>query len=60
MPGKETILKSIEKTNRLVVVHEAHTRGGFSAELAALVAEQALDSLDAPIKRVGTMDTPVP
>ncbi len=56
----ETILKSIEKTNRLVIVHEAHTRCGFGAELAALVAEQALDLLDAPIKRVGTMDTPVP
>jgi len=55
-----TILRSVEKTGRLVIVHEAHTRCGFGAELAAVVAEQALDFLDAPIKRVGAMDVPIP
>jgi len=55
-----TIFRSIEKTGRLVIVHEAHTRCGFGAELAALVAEQCLDDLDAPIKRVGAMDVPIP
>jgi len=57
---KETIVRSIEKTGRLVIVHEAHTRCGFGAELAALVCEEAFDLLDAPVKRVGAMDVPIP
>jgi len=56
----KTIFRSVEKTGRLVIVHEAHTRCGFGAELAALVAECRLDYLDAPIKRVGSMDVPIP
>jgi pyruvate/2-oxoglutarate/acetoin dehydrogenase E1 component len=54
------ILDSVRKTKRLVVVHEACTKFGFGAEVAALAAEKAFDWLDAPIARVGAPDTPMP
>jgi 2-oxoisovalerate dehydrogenase E1 component len=56
----ETILESVRKTNRLVIVHEAWTIGGFGAEVAAMVVEHAFDYLDAPIVRVGARDVPMP
>jgi pyruvate/2-oxoglutarate/acetoin dehydrogenase E1 component len=43
-----------------MIVHEACKTGGFGAEIAAIVAEKALDYLDAPIKRVAALDSPVP
>jgi pyruvate/2-oxoglutarate/acetoin dehydrogenase E1 component len=55
-----TILASVRKTHRLVVAHEAVKRGGFGAELAALVAEKAIDELDAPVVRVGARAVPMP
>ncbi|HXU91027.1 MAG TPA: dehydrogenase E1 component subunit alpha/beta [Methylomirabilota bacterium] len=55
-----TLLASVRKTHRLVIAHEAVTRCGFGAELAALVAEKALDELDAPIVRVGARPVPMP
>jgi len=55
-----TILSSVEKTGRLVIAHEAVKRGGFGAEVAALVSEKALDWLDAPIVRVGARHVPMP
>jgi pyruvate/2-oxoglutarate/acetoin dehydrogenase E1 component len=55
-----TILASVAKTHRLVIAHEAVKRGGFGGELAALVAEKALDELDAPIVRVGARPVPMP
>ncbi|MHB8073016.1 alpha-ketoacid dehydrogenase subunit beta [Desulfosporosinus fructosivorans] len=57
---KETLYKSIEKTGRLVIVHEAVKQGGFGGEVAAMVAEECFDSLDAPIKRVAAPFTPIP
>jgi 2-oxoisovalerate dehydrogenase E1 component len=54
------ILESVGKTHRLVIVHEAVKRGGFGAELAALVTERALDELDAPIVRLGARNVPMP
>jgi 2-oxoisovalerate dehydrogenase E1 component len=54
------ILASVRKTHRLVVAHEAVKRGGFGAELAALVAEKALDDLDAPVVRIGARAVPMP
>jgi len=57
---RDTILNSVEKTGRLMVVHEACKTGGFGAEIAAIVAEQAFDYLDAPIKRVAALDSPIP
>lgn len=57
---KETILKSVQKTGRLVVLHEATRTGGFGGEIAALVAEEAFSALKAPVKRVAAPDIPVP
>jgi pyruvate/2-oxoglutarate/acetoin dehydrogenase E1 component len=57
---KHTIVKSVKKTGRLVVVSEDCKTAGVSAEIAAVVAEEALDYLDAPIKRVAEPDTPIP
>jgi len=57
---KEAILHSVEKTGRVLIVHEAPTSGGFGGEIAAVIAEEAFYSLDAPIKRVGAPFTPVP
>lgn len=56
----ETILTSVKKTHKLVVAHEAVKVGGAGAEIAAQVAEAAIDYLDAPIMRVGAPFTPVP
>ena len=57
---EEMILNSVMKTNRLLIVHEAWTTGGFGAEVASVVSEKGFDWLDAPIKRLGAMDTPMP
>ncbi len=54
------ILESVGRTGRLVVVHEAHRRGGFGGEIAALVAEHAYGDLRAPIARVAARDVPLP
>jgi pyruvate/2-oxoglutarate/acetoin dehydrogenase E1 component len=57
---KKAILKSVKKTGRLVIVSEDCKTAGVSAEIAAVVAEEAIDYLDAPIKRVAEPDTPIP
>lgn len=57
---KETILNSVGKTHRLLIAHEAVKIGGVGAEISAMVAEEAIDQLDAPIVRVGAKYTPVP
>ena len=57
---KTTILSSVKKTGRIVIVSEDCKTGGVSAEIAAVVAEEAIDYLDAPIKRVAEPDTPIP
>jgi pyruvate/2-oxoglutarate/acetoin dehydrogenase E1 component len=57
---KETILASVWKTGRVVLAHEAPKTGGPSGEVIALIAEEALDSLEAPVKRVTAPDVPVP
>ena len=57
---EDTILDSVRKTNRLLVVHEACRKGGFGAEVAAIVIEKAFDYLDAPIVRLGAPDAPIP
>jgi pyruvate/2-oxoglutarate/acetoin dehydrogenase E1 component len=54
------ILESVGRTGRLVVAHEAHRRGGFGGEIAALVAERAFADLHAPIARVAARDIPLP
>jgi acetoin:2,6-dichlorophenolindophenol oxidoreductase subunit beta len=57
---EEALVTSVQKTNRCVVAHEAVTRMGFGAEVAAVVQEKAFDYLDAPVERVGAKFTPVP
>jgi len=57
---KATIIESVKKTGRLVVVHEAVKRGGFGAEVAGIIAEEAFDYLDGPIKRVAGKNVPIP
>jgi 2-oxoisovalerate dehydrogenase E1 component len=57
---EETVLVSVRKTGRALVVHEAPLTGGFGGEVAARIAEKAFDHLDAPVRRLGYPDTPVP
>jgi pyruvate dehydrogenase E1 component beta subunit len=57
---KQTIVASVKKTGRLIIVSEDCKTAGVSAEIAAVVAEEAVDYLDAPIKRVTEPDTPIP
>jgi pyruvate dehydrogenase E1 component beta subunit len=56
----DTILESVAKTNRCVIVEEGWPHGGVGANLAALVSEQAFDELDAPVRRVSGADLPMP
>lgn len=55
-----TVLESVEKTGRCVIVHEAPKQAGFGAEIAATIAEKALLDLEAPIARVAGWDVPMP
>jgi pyruvate dehydrogenase E1 component beta subunit len=57
---EDALIASVEKTNRAVVAHEAVTRMGWGAEVAAVVQEKAFDYLDAPVARVGAKFTPIP
>jgi pyruvate dehydrogenase E1 component subunit beta len=56
----DTILESVRKTNRAVIVEEGWPHGGVGANLAALIQEQAFDYLDAPVQRVTGADVPMP
>jgi pyruvate/2-oxoglutarate/acetoin dehydrogenase E1 component len=57
---RETLLASVKKTNKLLVVHEDTRTGGIAGEIAAIVCEDAFEDLDGPITRVTGLDTPVP
>jgi len=57
---KETIFKSVEKTHKVIIVTEENKRGGYGGEISALIAEECFDSLDAPVARIGALNTPVP
>ncbi len=56
---KETFLKSVEKTGKALVVYEDNLTGGFGAEVAAIIAQEAFDSLDGPVTRVASPDVPI-
>jgi len=57
---RPAILESVAKTNRALLLYEARRTGGIGGELAAIIAEEAFEHLDAPIVRVASLDTPVP
>jgi pyruvate dehydrogenase E1 component beta subunit len=57
---EQAIVASVQKTGRAVVVYEAPKTAGYGAEVSAIIAEQAIDSLKAPVKRVAGFDTPFP
>jgi pyruvate/2-oxoglutarate/acetoin dehydrogenase E1 component len=57
---REAVLRSVRKTSKVVVLHEANRSCGVGAEVAAIVAEEAFEDLDGPIVRVSAPDTPVP
>lgn len=57
---EDTILSSVEKTNRLIVIDEANPRCSIATDIAAIVADKGFDLLDAPIKRITAPHTPVP
>lgn len=57
---KDTLIKSVAKTGRVIIVHEAHRRSGPGAEISAMLAEEAIEYLDGPIIRIGAMNVPLP
>ena len=57
---KECILTSVKKTGKAIVLHEDCMIGGFGADIAAMLADECFEYLDAPVKRSASIDTPVP
>jgi 2-oxoisovalerate dehydrogenase E1 component beta subunit len=57
---RDAIRETVEKTNRVIVLHEDTKTGGIAGEVAAIINEECFDSLDAPITRIASFDSPVP
>lgn len=57
---EETILRSVRRTNRVLIAHEATLTGGFGGEIAARIADKAFEFLDAPVRRLAAFDSPTP
>ena len=57
---KEAVLESVRKTSKVLVLHEDNRTGGFGGEIAATIAEEAFEDLDAPVRRLAAPDCPVP
>ena len=56
----DTVLASVKKTRRAIVLNEAHRTAGFCSELAARITEELFDTLEAPVARIAAKDVPVP
>jgi len=56
----ETVLRSVRKTGKVLIAHEDTLTGGFGAEIAAIIAAEAFEHLDAPVQRVAAKDSPIP
>ena len=56
----ETVLDSVKKTGRAVVVNESPKMGGLAADVSAVISEEAFSDLKAPVERVCALDTPIP
>lgn len=57
---RDALLATVDRTNRVMIVHEDNVTGGAGGELAAFIGEHAFDSLDAPVRRLAALDTPIP
>jgi 2-oxoisovalerate dehydrogenase E1 component beta subunit len=57
---RDTVLESVQRTGKVLIAHEDNLTGGFGGEVAAVIAEDAFEYLDAPVRRVAALDTPVP
>jgi 2-oxoisovalerate dehydrogenase E1 component beta subunit len=57
---RETIIATVKKTNKVIILHEHARTGGLAGEIAAIINEEAFDDLDGPIVRIASLDTPVP
>ena len=57
---RDAIAQTVEKTNKVIILHEDTRTGGIGGEIAAIINEEAFDHLDGPILRVTALDTPVP
>jgi 2-oxoisovalerate dehydrogenase E1 component beta subunit len=57
---RKAILDSVRRTGKALIVHEDNKTGGVGAEFAAIIAEEAFEHLDGPVRRVASIDTPVP
>jgi len=57
---KNTLYASVKKTHKVLVITEENKRGGYGGELSAMISEELFDDLDAPIVRIGALDTPIP
>ena len=57
---KDLVKKSISKTNKVLILHEANLTGGVGAEISAYISENCFNLLDAPVMRLGAIDTPIP
>ena len=60
LPSSQTIIESVKKTNRIIIVEECWQTGGFSGELVSKVQEECFDYLDGPVGRVSGLDVPAP
>src|SRR6185312_6615758 len=57
---RDTVLDSVRKTGKTLIVHEDNLTGGFGGEVAAVIAQDAFEYLDAPVRRLAALDTPIP